>query len=116
MKGFGLRERNGLIVFLCLVTLLLALGPIADRCGCTRRYEPPAPSMESTMDTLRSNAVTEVQVADSAARRVRKNARRGNRKESGDSVGKPRRKKSSGNSRRPSVADPRRRNYLDEPI
>lgn len=119
MKGFGLRERNGLIVFLCLVTLLLALGPIADRCGCTRRYEPPAPESvapdSSKLDSADVSASGDTAVASGA--RIRKGvSRRRKGVEKSDSVRKRSRKRGAAKSRGRVTPDPQRRNYLDDAI
>ena len=59
MKGFGARERFGLIILACVLTVMLGIGPVADRLGCTRRSAPVVPSVDTaaTTDTAAANAV-----------------------------------------------------------
>ena len=102
MKGFGSRERYGLIVFLCLVTVLLAVGPIAERSGCTRRYDavPHGVHPEAGYGSANINApdtVADTRAASSDSTRTKR-----------------KRKKKSAPNRKP--ADPQRRNFLDEPL
>lgn len=115
MKGFGARERNGLIVFLCLVIVLLALGPIADRMGCTSRHDPPVPTTAAHVDSVGCDTVMEVEALNTSSQRVGSKARRKHR-ERRDTVRKSGRRKSTGTPRRSRPSDPGRRNYLDEPI
>lgn len=101
MKGFGSRERNGLIVFLCLVTVLLAICPVADRCGCTRNYTLPQADEAANSAILMDSAVLH---GDSIFPAHRNDSSRRARKHAKKRV--PRHQK----------ADPQRRNFLDEPL
>lgn len=108
MRGFGSRERIGLIVFLCLVAVLIALGPIADRTGCTRRYDEPQALTAPETSGVPDSAKDSIRPAGSAKRSVRR-----------DSIGSAKRegKKAKKGSRKQKVSPaPKRRDYLDEPI
>ena len=73
MKGFGARERFGLIILACVLTVMLGIGPVADRLGCTRRSAPVVPSVDTAATTDTAAAASP---ADSAPRTGRKSGRR----------------------------------------
>ncbi|MDE6010874.1 MAG: hypothetical protein K2F87_05485 [Muribaculaceae bacterium] len=125
MKGFGSRERNGLIVFCCIVILFLALGPIADRLGCTRRPMPPDPGALPAVDTahMPDTARHDDYAGMRDSLKGNQAVSAGKREFTGrDTVSSGKgRKKASGRKRKKgpapvSPSEPRRRNYLDEPV
>lgn len=103
MKGFSARERNGLIVFGCLVVAFMAIGPLADRLGCTARHAPsetqvvipPADSMGAG-DTVRNHSERKERSRRDTLKKERVRKRSAKAKSAPD--------------------DPQRRNYLDEPV
>ena len=117
MKGFGSRERYGLIVFLCLVTVLLAVGPVAERSGCTRRYDAaPRGVQPGAGYGSESMNVADTLSHPEASGTVNRKKRRNNGKTAPDDSTrtKRKRKKKSAPNRKPD--DPQRRNFLDEPL
>lgn len=112
MKGFGARERNGLIVFCCFVIFFLAIGPVADRLGCTSRHVTPLAGdeihvpIDSQIDSTASQTDDSLSIEFSHQEKSSVNC--------DTSVRKKRRHKAG--LRNTKTPNPERRNYLDEPL
>lgn len=115
MKGFGARERNGLITFACIIAILLGIGPVADRLGCTRRG--PASSPAIAADTaLADTALADGADNDQAAGASSDGEKKSRKKKKSKSKKDKGRKKSGGANERKSAPPAERRNYLDEGV
>ncbi len=108
MKGFGTRERFGLIILACVLTVMLGIGPVADRLGCTRRSAPVVPSVDTA---------AAASPADSAPRTGRKSGRRNTAAAPADTT---RRGKKTKRAKKATPSEKKetdtRRNYLDETL
>ena len=114
MKGFGARERFGLIILACVLTVMLGIGPVADRLGCTRRSAPVVPSVDTAATTDTAAAASP---ADSAPRTGRKSGRRNTAAAPADTTRRGIKTKRA-NKATPSEKKETdtRRNYLDETL
>ncbi len=111
MKGFGARERFGLIILACVLTVMLGIGPVADRLGCTRRSAPVVPSVDTAATTDTASP------ADSVPRTGRKSGRRNTAAAPADTT---RRGKKTKRAKKATPSEKKetdtRRNYLDETL
>lgn len=112
-KGFSARERKGLIVFCTVVIFFLAIGPVAERCGCTSISNNRSDAMVGagtqpvTKDSVHEEGALNRQTksdGSSDSIRIKKSVEK-------SSKGGRGRKKSNKKS-----VDPQRRRYLDEPL
>ncbi len=110
MKGFGARERFGLIILACVLTVMLGIGPVADRLGCTRRSAPVVPSVDTAATTDTASP------ADSVPRTGRKSGRR----TAAAPADTTRRGKKTKRAKKATPSEKKetdtRRNYLDETL
>ncbi|MDE5902727.1 MAG: hypothetical protein K2O78_02755 [Muribaculaceae bacterium] len=120
MKGFGARERFGLIILACVLTVMLGIGPVADRLGCTRRSAPVVPSVDTAATTDSAAAASPAAgavPADSAPRTGRKSGRRNTAAVPSDTT---RRGKNTKRTKKAASSEKKetdtRRNYLDETL